>query len=141
MIKYSSEKSPIWPELVKAMPQLSALWEENLIITYGDTYYSKIETTPDLIVHEEVHVRQQAEFPGGPASFWKKFIEEAPFRLMMELEAYKAQLEWFKKDFEKYSRNERRVRLRQMEEWVARTLSGEIYGNMITYKRALEMIS
>lgn len=139
MIKYSNNKPPNWEMLVNAAPIVSALWADNLIVTYGDTYYSKIPTTPDLIAHEEVHVEQQKR-AGGPDEWWKLWITDINFRLEQELQAYRVQLDWWRNELISVPRNERRFKLRRMEEWIAEILSGEMYGRIVTYKKAMELI-
>ena len=139
MIKYSSEKPPNWVTLVKAMPIVSTLWDQNLIITYGDTYHSRIETTPDLIAHESVHVEQQ-RLVGGPENWWSKWLSDTNFRLMQELEAYRAQLAFLRNDLMSVPRQERKYKMGKYYKWVAETLSGEIYGGIVSYQQAMNMI-
>lgn len=61
------------------------------VFTYGDTiYFAKGNLTPDIIVHEMKHMKQQVNV-GGPENWWKKYFEDEEFRLSQEIEAYQAQ--------------------------------------------------
>ena len=77
----------------------------NVIFTYGDTLYSPIgnHITPDLMIHEETHCKQQTEM--GAEEWWNKYFVDAKFRFKQELEAYRNQ---YKYAVENYCRAERR---------------------------------
>lgn len=136
MLKESHEKPPIWDMLIKAIPSLH--WDQGVIVTYGDTAYSKDELSNDLKVHESVHVRQQALI--GKDEWWKQWLADTNFRLHQELEAYQEQFDYLKKEYAALPRNERRFKLNRMAEWIAGVLSSDMYGRMITYNKALELI-
>lgn len=137
MIKHSTQKPPNWEMLMAAMPLMK--WEDGIIVTYGDTYYSQRAIDDDHIVHEETHVRQQAA-AGGADAWWNKWLMDANFRLHEELEGYQNQYNYLRQKWMDLNRNERRLRLRKMAEWIATTLSGELYGRIITYDRALQLL-
>lgn len=48
--------------------------------------------SPDVIAHEEIHFRQQDEYPGGVEAWWARYLEDAEFRLSMEVPAYLSHL-------------------------------------------------
>lgn len=85
-------------EDLSAFPYLQAfknkfpIDEKNVIFAYKDTiFFADINRlTPDTIIHEEVHLKQQEKF--GLDNWFQRYLEEPQFRLDMEIEAYQAQL-------------------------------------------------
>lgn len=102
---------------------------------YGDKVYnpSKKELQPDIIRHEEVHQAQQKKYT-SPDIWWQKYLTDKDFRLSQEIEAYGEQYKYAK---------ERGVTGKLLE-WVkdkmAMALSGDEYGNMISYGQAVSKI-
>jgi len=123
------EFPPVWDRLV----EMFGVRKENTVVTYGDKIYSERELTYDIIVHEEVHQKQQRAY--GVEEWWDKYLEDVVFRRSQEVEAYQKQYQYLKrviKNREKLNNN--RVRL-------ARDLSSSQYGEMMTYQEALKMIA
>lgn len=111
-------------------------WEDGIAITYGNVVYSKNDLRPDLKVHEQVHIDQQT-FPGmSPELWWKRYIDDSEFRLKQEVEAYREQVKFFQRNVGLMSRNNRRHWISQL----AKDLSGSMYGNVISYEKALLLI-
>lgn len=145
-VKFSSEKPPVWGELVKAF---NPDWDY-VLVTYGNTIHfnmSKYDMMPqDLLVHELVHVRQQSEYHyagilaklrgmEGAKGWWKQYLEDPAFRLEQEIEAYRAQYVYIKKvEKDRNAANKHLVRL-------ASDLSGTNYGKIITYQQAMIAIA
>ncbi len=97
------------------------------IFCYGDTIYNAPkDLRPDLIVHEEVHSKQQGQYP---QAWWYKYLTDRYFRLDQELEAYSTQYKFVKKYL-----NNRLLKAALSD--MARALSSEIYGSIIEYKQA-----
>jgi len=105
-------------------------FDEGVVFTYGDTCYCKRPLTPDLYVHEQVHTRQQKK----PKKWWKKYFKSPKFRLEQETEAYQAQWEWVK-----HNVRDRNV-IHKVRDSIALTLSGKLYGNIISYNEALQLL-
>lgn len=129
-VKFSHEKPEIYALLEK---EFGIDWEQGIVITYGDTVYSKVDLSPDLIEHESVHVRQQLKM--GVTEWWRRYVEYPEFRFAQELEAYQVQYAFLAatvKDREQLFRE--RMRL-------ARDLSSSIYGNIVSYNVADRLIS
>lgn len=61
------------------------------VIAYDNVIYADRELYPDVLVHEKVHFKQQKKY--GLETFTKKYLNDKKFRLEMEIEAYKIQLE------------------------------------------------
>ncbi len=107
-------------------------WDDGIVITYGDTVYSKFPISPDLKVHEVTHVIQQREM--GKDVWWKKYFEDVEFRLSQEKEAYINQSKWIKNNVK--DRNERFRRLNK----IANDLSSFVYGNIISKSEANKLL-
>ncbi len=131
-LKYSDSIPPIYEELHK---HFGVEWKNGIIITYGDTAYCiRPINRPDIIEHEKTHVKQQAETT--PEEWYAKYIHNADFRLEMELEAYRAQIKWLKDNTQYTTRDMRR----HLIQTLAKDLSSYIYGNLVSYKHALELL-
>jgi len=111
---------PNYKEIQKHFP--TADFEKGTLFTYGDTCYCK-NISPDLVVHEETHTRQQID----PKKWWKKYFKDKQFRFSQELEAYQNQWNWLKKNIK--DRNSKF----KMRDLIMRELSGELYGNVVTF--------
>lgn len=98
------------------------------LFCYGDTIYNpfKVKVTPDLEVHEQTHSKRQGN---NPDEWWMKYLSNPQFRLEEEIIAYGTQYALARK-----------VAHRKMSDWVkekcAQSLSGELYGNIISYGEA-----
>lgn len=105
---------------------------DDVIFCYGDTIYnpSKKTITEDLMLHEEVHKRQQG---GLPDAWWFRYLRDEQFRLEQELEAYGVQYSLVK------SKTSGKLR-----EWIldkmAEALSGKVYGNLLNFAQAKSKI-
>ena len=107
----------------------------NTVFTYEDTIYApgiKFELHPHLIVHERVHEKQQGNFL-TPQDWWTNYLENKEFRFNQELEAYQAQYVYFR------ANNSRNVS-RGFARTIAKDLSGIMYGKIVDFTKALEMI-
>lgn len=110
-------------------------WSRGLIIANGDTIHHKNVNLPTWkLAHERVHLDQQAEFPSGLDAWWDEYITNPQFRLLQELEAYRA--EW-KKICEVIDSREQKY---QLLSTAAIALSGPMYGRLISYTEALKQI-
>jgi len=129
-MKTSSAYPPNYKEITTAF---NIKGRRGIIFTYGDTIYnpSKIDITPDLLAHEEVHQRQQGK---DPASWWVQYLNDPQFRYEQELAAYRAQYQ-YAQNF--YGRQQRRVILSH----VIKALSGPMYGNLVTPAQAKDAIT
>ena len=98
------------------------------VYCYGDTIYNphKRTITPDIEIHEQVHSRQQGQ---NPEVWWFQYLSDEKFRLKQEIEAYGEQYAFASK----YVHG-------KMKEWLldklAWELSGDAYGNLISYQKA-----
>ncbi len=129
MIKH--EKPAIYETLKE---KFNVHWEGQggCVISYFPHIYSKHPIPLDLEKHEEVHLRQQQEM--GVEKWWETYINNKNFRLLQEVEAYKAQIEWINKAIK-----DREVRFRRVDR-LLKDLSGEMYGSLITYSEARKLL-
>lgn len=67
---------------------------DETVIAYGGVIYSNKELYPDILVHEKVHLEQQKKY--GLKNFTQKYLTNKAFRLKVEQEAYKVQIESIK---------------------------------------------
>ena len=116
----------------KAVEQFGVNWEDGVIFTYGDNIYTKYNLPNHLIAHESTHIKQQKSY--GKDIWWDKYFIDEKFRYKQELEAYRKQYQFFKREVK--DRNERNKFLVE----IAKDLSGYIYGNLVSYQEALKEI-
>lgn len=127
-INYYHTKPPNWDTLIKYFP---ANWD-NVIVTYGDGVYSKNDINIIEKIHEAVHVNQQAKM--GAEAWWEEYYVNPTFRFAQELEAYREQadaIRMYVKD-----RNLQFQMLRQ----ICHYLSSDVYGNLVSYEKARELL-
>lgn len=104
-----------------------------VLFAWGSRIYNPrgVIIPPELIAHEAVHGRRQGHDVEG---WWRRYLEDANFRLREEVEAHRAEYQWL---LDHAPRRERRAALKQ----VAARLSGPLYGQMVTPKRARAILA
>lgn len=129
-MKIINELPPVYDDIIAGgmSPGPYALY------TYGDIIYnpSGQEVPPEIIEHEEVHEKQQAEI--GVEHWWSRFIDDQYFRLNQEVEAYAVQYR-FMCNIHK-DRNKRSNILMHY----AKILASPTYGSVVTTMSARKMI-
>lgn len=126
------EKPAIYDRLKSRFQTID--WEKGLAIVFGDKIYAKFPLPNDVIAHELMHVKQQKEM--GAVVWWDKYLEDDEFRLSQEIEAYQAQAKYIREHTEQSNRDWRRMALKR----IAQDLSSSIYGNMISYDKACQLL-
>ena len=108
--------------------------DEGAIFAYGDTLYVPHgrDVPPDIMYHEEVHAKQQKVYI-SPQIWWTKYIYDRDFRLHQEVEAYKEQYLFVK-------RNTNVKIARECLNELSDNLSGTMYNLGITKHQAERMI-
>lgn len=101
---------------------------DRAIVAYNHEIYSNYPLTDDLIVHEKTHHKQQDRY--GLPVFLDKYLSDVQFRLDMEVEAYRNQLESIKDRNKRY-----KAKIDS-----AKSLSSSLYGNIITFDKAMDML-
>jgi uncharacterized protein YqgQ len=100
---------------------------DHIVFTYGDTIYTDSEMSVGLIAHELTHVFQQTIM--GKEIWWHKYLTNDKFRMEQELSAYRQQYAIMAMK----NKGDADMALQSM----ARDLSSKIYGNFISYEKAL----
>ena len=102
--------------------------DHNTIFAYNGDIYTNSKLTPDLLIHENVHLEQQEKLG---LDYWvDNFLESNEFRLEMELEAYKKQVDSI---WEPGKRQKLCIQC-------AENLSSGLYGNIITLSEAFDIL-
>ena len=101
---------------------------------FGDVIYvngSPSIVTPALKAHESVHVDQQRR-TGGPALWWRRYLEDPAWRLEQELPAHRAEYATLKHLDRNLAARARNA--------IAERLSSPLYGGMISKREALQAL-
>lgn len=98
------------------------------IFALGEDIYTDYPLTPDLLVHELVHLKQQAEI--GVKEWVYDFLYNPVKRLEYEVEAYQKQIASIK---------DRNLKFKVLME-SAKNLSSDLYGNIITREEAYKLL-
>lgn len=105
------------------------------LFPYGDTIYAPFtkreEIQQHIIVHEEVHQKQQGK---DPDKWVEQYLQDPHFRLEQEITAYKAQYTFAKTELKPQYHKE-------FLKLLAIDLSSEMYGNLLTLEEALDTLS
>lgn len=129
-IKFSKEIPEVYKELHS---KFGVEWKDGIIICYGNTIYCNQDVSPDKIVHETVHVKQQDKI--GTEEWWRMYLDIPSFRLEQEVEAYRAEYQFVKRNIKN------REAVFHFLKRMAKHLSSENYGGIITTDEAIELIS
>ncbi len=131
-VRVLSTPPPQWI-LDAVKKQFDVDWDSDVIFSYdGGIHAIGGIITEDLYVHEKVHEGQQKNFKGGVDAWWKEYLIVPSFRFGEEVKAYQAQMEWVKQ-------NHMNKFLDRLDH-CAKSLSGPIYGELISYDEAREII-
>jgi len=101
---------------------------DRTIFAYNKEIYSNYPLSEDLSLHEVKHIEQQNRI--GADVWVKRYLNNDQFRLNEEVEAYKAQLDFIKDKNQRY----------KLKILCARTLSSDLYGNIIEFDKALKLL-
>lgn len=118
-----------FPPNIEEIKKYIEFGEDKPVFTYGDTIYNpfKGNIPKDLEVHEETHSKQQGSYPD---IWWGKYLTDKSFRADQEVEAFVTQLAFLKgQDLPKGL-------IKVISEWMAFSLSSDLYGKILTYQEA-----
>lgn len=124
-MKTSPEKPPNYEAILKVFD----VADKPVVFTYGETLFNVPDgaiVPPHLMVHEEIHMKQQGDDPVG---WWDKYLVDKQFRFEQELQAYAAQ---YKFVFD----NTKRSLSDKFLDRFAHDMASEIYGNMCEFHEA-----
>lgn len=134
-VTIATEKPAIYDRLKERFKTID--WDKGLAIVFGNKIYTKYKLPNHVLAHELVHVRQQYDFIGGPTAWWDEYLTNDKFRLEQEVEAYATQVRYIKEHTEESSRGWRRHMIGEL----AADLSGSMYGNLLSFKQAKDLIN
>lgn len=97
---------------------------DRTIFAYNNCVYTNYELSPDLIIHEQTHLKQQDKY--GLDNWINYYLTDVKFRLKMEVEAYRKQLESIK---------DREFKFNIKQECIRNLCSG-LYGDIVTVDEA-----
>lgn len=126
------EKPPNWDAIIKVFPHVAL--KTGVLFCHGDKIYnpSKVHIPTHLLAHECVHSLQQKDGI-TVEEWWDAYLKSPEFRFDQETEAHCVELE-------EYNLNFNRVDRRQYIHRVADRLSGPLYGNLTTHRKAVRLL-
>lgn len=129
-MKIAFERPPNWDAVIAAFPQAE---NAPVLFCWGETIFNpqRIEIPTFLMVHESVHAARQKDDPAG---WWERYIADAMFRLKEEVQAHKAELAAVNVTVRDRNRRARNLSV------TAKRLAAPLYGGMIHYADALELL-
>lgn len=101
---------------------------EFTIFAYNGDIYCNYPLPPDLIIHEETHLKQQEKY--GLDTWVDYYLKDDDFRLKMELEAYRKQLASIK---------DRELRFHVKQDCID-SLTSSLYGNLLSKEEAKKLL-
>lgn len=122
---------PNFSDIVAVFPMARG---NNVIFAYAPNIYtpSGIPLTHELIVHEQTHIDRQLTM--GVKAWWDKYLSDKDFRWVEELLAHRAEYRELCSVLSVQAKRDKALK------HVARKLASGLYNNMVTPKRAMEML-
>lgn len=123
------------PNLADILERFPGLRIEQIVFAYAPAIYAPGLGPGDtlshpLMRHEEIHIVQQARV-GGPAAWWRMYLEDDAFRLEQEIEAYRAQVRAVPN----------RAERRRLTAKVVKDLASPMYGRIVTKEQARRLLA
>ncbi len=134
-MKVIHDYPPNYQKILAVFPEVAK--ETYVVFTYGDCIYNPAgkEMPEHLVKHEQVHVKQQQLYGFSPEEWWDQYLTNAPFRYLMELEAYRVEYRSFCKMYK--DRNKQADFLY----YIAGNLSSPLYGSLCSHSMAIKNIA
>jgi hypothetical protein len=101
----------------------------NVAFPYKGKIYANKELPKELEDHERAHFKQQDEM--GADKWEEEYLTNPQFRVKMEIEAYKKQLTHYTDNKDIYEAGRTQM---------AKVLSSPMYGNILMYKEAYQLL-
>lgn len=127
---------PGFPPNIEEIRRAFDIEGRQIVFAYGNFLYNPTGLIiPDhLMAHEETHERQQVAL-GSIDAWWRRYLHEPAFRLEQEIEAYREQYRYVKRNVKD------RNAVARFLHAIAIDLAGPIYGNITSYAEASSAIS
>lgn len=133
MQKVIFDRPPLWAE-IDAMFKVAG---KNVIFSWGpNAIYNPqgVKISRELMAHEEVHGARQGKTDEEIFAWWRRYLKEPMFRFEEELPAHRAEYQAFCK-----RHGSSLARMTYLGA-IAKRLSSDLYGNIVTYSQAREKI-
>jgi hypothetical protein len=123
---------PNFLDIVRVFP--GAKKRKGVVFAWGDRLYNPdgIDVPPALRAHEETHQLRQVAFDGGPQRWWDRYLADSAFCYAEELVAHQV-------EFKEFCAHHTKGRS-QFLSFIARRLSGPLYGHPVTFDKAKHLI-
>lgn len=125
-----------YPPNIRKIREVFGELPKGMVFCYGNIIYAPDSISgmidPFLMKHEQTHSKQQAEI--GRDKWWELYLKSTDFRISQEVSAFQNQY----KEGKKYIKDRN-----QLSVWLvrlARELSSDVYGNILTFQDALDAI-
>jgi len=111
-----------------------------IFYAYGDKIFNPMrQHIPDAIIkHEGIHHKQQKEF-GDIDGWWDEYIDNPEFRLVQEIEAHRAEFQYWIGASANAPKGFRSMKDFQLIH-IAQRLASPLYGQLITAAEARKLI-
>lgn len=125
------EKPLLWKVVQMFYPK--ARWG-SILFSFGDTIYASKEPAKHELVHEETHLAQMGNSKLRACYYFLRYWWSLDFRLKCEVEAYQKQWEAILAD------SDYKDRATHFKVALATHLSSEVYGSIISYQEAFDLL-
>jgi hypothetical protein len=127
-----NERPPMFDEIDKAFkvrgkPVLFC-WGNRIYFPTGGQIHASI------MAHEEAHADRMGIAEAGIEQWWRRYIDDAEFRLREEVIGHRAELKWY------LDRGGGRQEKRRYTAIIAAKLAAPIYGGLVSVSRAKELL-
>lgn len=129
MIEISHDIPPVYGLL---RSRFNVDWDDGLIIAWDGKIHCKGEPEPQKVVHEKVHLDEQGKM--GNEAWWRLYLDNPDFRLAEEAKAYRAEMAFLRRNIKN------REHLYRYAREIVDSLSGPIYGSMVSREDAFKLI-
>lgn len=131
MMKIVNDLPPGFDVIAETFPHVI---NAPVIFTFGDVIYNPmgVKITRELQKHEEKHSERQLSLQGGAERWWERYILNTDFRLAEEAPAHRA-------EYLAYCKRHGAGRDKYLAACASR-LASPLYGNIVNFKRARELI-
>lgn len=102
---------------------------------FGDTIYSPNPLSEDVVIHESVHLEQHHYSKLFACYVFIRFWLSKSYRLKLEVPAYITQWKWIKDNYKHQNR------LDNLRFSLAKSMSSDLYGPMISYQEAINLLT
>lgn len=128
-----AERPPNWADILRVFPAVE--YRTGVLFAWGNKIYNpgNIKIPAELFAHECVHSLQHSKIKAGPQLWWDWYLRIESFRLQQEAEAHRVEIEAYNQTHNRHLRRRYFVS-------AAERLSGPLYGNLVTLRKAKALL-